>query len=163
MITQENIEEIILNIIRQKVLESRMKFQKITENHKNSIRELEEKWRKLEQFSEKHKEELEQIFPIQDSNTQFLGYRSHLGAVFHDLSRFFDSIEYCMQRDTQEFERYKECVLITYSTFYELTGLNTNSVKKYLSILKKKGKIHTEKFIGGIGYKTFEDKICKSA
>lgn len=153
MLTQENIEEIILNIISKKTREIFDLEKSKLEESNQELKDLDCIWKKVEDFSDKHYQELSEIWPVDRSSSSFLGYNSHLGAVFHDIGRQYECIKFHIEYDKKEFDRNRGFACITYKEISEETGLNVNSVKKYLDILYQKGKIDKKRDIGGIFYK----------
>lgn len=157
MITQEQIEDIILEAIakelqclkndeqaeRMKILQERL--------------ELDEQWEKLDDFSNRHQNELQSIFPVGNSHTNFFGYGRHLGAVYYELSRDYNFLEFKENDLDNKYDKYGEYVNLSYQEISSETGLDQKSVKKYIDILERKGRLIRKKSIGGYLYKLEEE------
>jgi len=156
---QTLIEDQILGFIEKKIKEKQeadeQEFKKIIEN----ISYLDEKWKKVEEFQKRHLEELNEIWPMREAYLPFLGYESHMGATFHDISMEYQCCKMDLDRNKKYNNQRNGFVNITYQEIEEGINLNRRSAKKYLDILAEKGEILRKRDVGGFFYKFPEESV----
>jgi hypothetical protein len=156
---QEIIEDKIIEFIDQKI-RSIIEKENLKElEMQANLKDLDEKWALLEQFQEKHMDELCKIWPLEKSRTQFLGYNSHLGAVFYEISRLYECYKFYRGHDEKWSEISNGYVNVTYQEISDAIGLNPKSASKYLDILVQKGELLRKRGMGGLFYKFPDEEL----
>lgn len=155
-ITQENIEDIILNLIRTKYEKSRIQI----ENEKNRLIEELEKldiaWEKCEEFEKKHLEELQSIYSLPTKSTRSFP-TNYLEGAFYSIGRDYENTKYLLQRLNED-QFFLHGISLTYIEIERETGISSHTAKKYFDILVRKGKIISKRAIGGTLYKLLENE-----
>ena len=153
-ITQNDIEDIILDFIELQGEKIKESIKSELEGYEKEIEELQEAANKFEAFENKHKEELESIWPIR--TFPFQGKGSYLFFAFNELSCHYQCIQMSIEQTKKWKIRKDGFIQVTYGEMEEGTVINQKSLKKYIQILQDKGLLFRKNGLGGSLYKIVE-------
>lgn len=150
--TENEIEDIVFEFIRNRIELQKTEIEKLKKESSNRLDSLNESYNKILAFEEKYEKELDEIFKSR---------YQHLFMTLNEIGKQISNEPYKLLSDIEQITWHGEekCTL-TYKEFEEETGLNSRSVKKYLSILKAKGKIEIKRGIGGLIYSIKKGEKC---
>lgn len=156
MLTQENIEDLIIEFIKE---QHKLKLKEL-ENERNEINEkkinLEKKLDKLIDFETNHLQELKEIYELPMRKRYSTDDDVRQFYLFHAINCIYNELE-CCKISLQEINDQKFCpedfVQITYSDIENSLGISNATVKKYLMILEDKQRLIRKKAMGGFLFK----------
>lgn len=146
--TENEIEDMVLEFIRKRIEEKEEEVEAIKKKSYEEIELLEKAYAKLKEFEKKHHKEIMEIY-----NFSYSPFSSAYNEFNHGIDYQPDWLEHQLQEHVINDGK----ILITYKDFEEGTGLNSKSVKKYLSILEAKEKIEIKRGIGALIYSIKKD------
>jgi len=147
--TENEIENIVFEFIRNRIEFQKTEIEKLKKESKKRLNYFNESYNKILAFEEKHEKELDEIYKSR---------YQHLFMTLNEIGKEISNEPYRLLNDIEQITWHGEekCTL-TYKEFEEETGLNSRSVKKYLSILQAKEKIEIKRGIGGLIYSIKKD------
>ncbi len=149
MLIQETIEEMILDVIHAKAMETERLKEEAVNKVRQEILALDVKIEALLKFDREHREELNKIHPFN---------RCFLEGPINDLANHQHWLrDLYLEQDLKELQPIEGYDLITYEDFSKATGLSNDSVKKYIEILINKIKITRKRSMGGFCYKILSE------
>jgi hypothetical protein len=143
-ITLNDIEQIVLDFIRKKFLELEDYVEGLYEKERQADEKYEMARDKFKEFTRKHLNELQEIM---------ITSRNYFCSPLNDLACESDHLRQYREIDDKYIYYCKGQVVITYDDFEQGTGINKDSIKKYLEILEDKKKICRERGRGGFLYR----------
>ena len=158
---QDGIENLLLDFIQERLELKEKILDREEQKRLQEVENLTEALEKLSKFEEKHLEELQSIYKYnQYSCDVFSSYLFEPKNEIYNRLRSFETCSFTtyLINTLPENERFliigsNGFTHITYKQFEEELGLSHSTAKKYLNLLKDKGKIEINKILFGLEYK----------
>ena len=147
------IENLIINFIKERLQKKLFILEKAEQDRLKEVEYLTESLEKLKKFEEKHLKELQSIYEYNKNGPDvFNSYLFEPKNEIYNRLRWYDTFDYSnyLFNALPDNERFlivgsDGYTHITYKQFEETLGISHATAKKYLGILKDKGKIEINK------------------